>query len=186
MRKVKINVRHILHLSKHYFSPKKIWLGWKNPEQSYVAMYIYSWICTWLFEIFEITKFAEFLSEFAKEHVLQVQFRFSELDWLVGKLDWLVGKLDWPVEGWRSSCDCCLQTCQGLGTPRQPHCHQDCGGSSRVPAHIHQQLSFGKISKFNGRRRSMYMYCWLYPVFWVHGLWPKCYGCHLSIITNGY
>ena len=26
------------------------------------------------------------------------------------------------------------------------------------------------------------MYCWLRPVFWVCGLWPWCYGCHLSVI----
>ena len=28
----------------------------------------------------------------------------------------------------------------------------------------------------------LYMYCWLRPVFWVWGLWPWCYGCHLSVI----
>ena len=27
----------------------------------------------------------------------------------------------------------------------------------------------------------VYMYCWLRPVFWVRGLWPWGYGCHLSI-----
>ena len=29
----------------------------------------------------------------------------------------------------------------------------------------------------------VYMWCWLRPVFWVRGLWPWCYGCHLSIIN---
>ena len=46
-----------------------------------------------------------------------------------------------------------------------------------------QNLNGGRL-RCQGRHRyflCVYMYCWLRPVFWVHGLWPLCYGCHLNV-----